>query len=111
MAIDPTQVAATAAAKLKTTTEQVQPFTDAAFVYWLNYCSTDPTAPLTEFADDPLTEQGLVLSTMRLYQDSPNPSGGIDSFDGFASGGFVPSRLYSHHNQYFAPISKPVTTA
>ncbi len=92
--------------KLKTTTEDVQPFADAAIGYWLSYTGLD------ELPDaDAQVTQGLTLSTMRIYQDSPNPSGGLDSFDGFASGGFSPSRIYSHHNQYFAHLANPVTIA
>ena len=96
MAVDPTEIATAAAAKLKITdVATVQPATDAAIEYVRNYTN------LTELpAADPLLDTGLVLLAMRIFQDGPNP-GGISSFDGFDSGTFTPRVLSSHLSEYW----------
>ena len=96
MALDPTSIATKAAERLKITdVARVQPATDAAILYVESY-TANPDLPDGK-AD---LEQGLVLLTMRIFQDGPNP-GGISSFDTFDSGTFTPRNLYSHLDQYW----------
>ena len=103
--IDPTAVAAAAAARLKITTEEAQPDADSAIAYIKNYCFADPATG--ELPDtDTQVFKGAVLLTMRMYQDTPNPSGGLSSFDDFTAGGFTPTRLYSHLDQYWLHLAE-----
>lgn len=100
MAVDPQTIADCAAAKLKTDPADMVVFANMA----IGYVRSDTGVPTLPDGDDLLNE-GLCLLACRIYQDTPNPSAGLDSFDGFAGGTFVPRVLATHLDQYWLHIN------
>ena len=100
MAVDVDVVADRAAAKLKVTSVEVYDYADAAVRHFANHTGRTggdkPELP----GDDPQLMIGCVLLTMRMWNDTPTPSGGLSSFDDFTAGGFTPRVLLSHLDQY-----------
>ena len=105
MAVDPQIIADRAAAKLKIDSADALPYAQAAIDHFANYTgrtgddgSEDPPPELP--ADDQQLLIGCELLTMRMWSDTPTPTGGISSFDDFTAGSFTPKVLLSHLDQY-----------
>jgi hypothetical protein len=95
-AIDPQDVADAAAVKLRQPPADVLPYATAAVAYVVSYTGL----PELEDGDARLFE-GLVLLTMRMFQDGPVPGGSVSSFDDFTAGGFIPRDLANHLRDYW----------
>lgn len=100
MAVDPQVVADRAASKLKITADDALPYAEAAINHFANHTGRTggdkPELP----GDDPQLLIGCELLAMRMWNDTPTPSGGLSSFDDFTAGGFTPRVLLSHLDQY-----------
>ena len=109
MAIDPATINAAAATRLNTDiSDELEAATDAAFQYIENDTGTKNDDPLDPWDPaDALLTQGLVLLSMRIFQDSPVLSGALSGFDDPAFAGVVvPTRLYSHLDQYWSHLAE-----
>jgi hypothetical protein len=101
MPMDLAAVATCAANKLRVTDTETAPFAQAAYDYVISYTGIpDEAMPDT----DDLLSVGLCLLACRIYQDTPNPSGGLSGFDDFTAGTFTPRNLYSHLDQYWTQL-------
>jgi hypothetical protein len=100
MAVDPQVVAERAASKLKVPSAEVLAYATAAINHFANHTGRTggdrPELP----EDDAQLLIGCELLTMRMWNDTPTPSGGMSSFDDFTAGGFTPRVLLSHLDQY-----------
>lgn len=102
--IDPATITAAAAARLAMdVTPELDTATEAAFQYIENDTGIGRADEPGGFDDtDALITNGLILMTMRIFQDTPTVSGSLTGFDNDVFGGVVvPTRLYSHLDQYY----------
>jgi len=102
-AITTEAVAAAAAARLATDmSTELDTATEAAFQYVENDTGVlRDSVPGFDDADALITN-GLILMSMRIFQDTPVLTGALTGFDGDVfGGGTVPAKLYSHLDQYY----------
>ena len=96
--LDPVWVAQEAAVKLKVTEADATPAAEAAVSYIATYTGI-PAADLPD--DDGPLNIGAPLLAVRIFQDAAVPSGSVSSFNDFTGGSFIPTRLYSHLEEYW----------
>lgn len=103
MSLDPLLIAADVAARLGITEEAALVPVNAAIDYIKSDAGITGEDMFQE--DDLLSQFGIPLLAMRMYQDSPTP-GAVSDFDPTYTGSRVPRLLYSHLDEYWRHLRK-----